>query len=533
MTDPLLAPDLDRDAVVRWQERLAAHLLGGGLLVAVLAALPTAPTDLDRHQLPKETVVHLATWLAVALLRPGVAALSRAARVGLALLLGATLASAALAENPWLALRAGSLTLTGAAALLTAHRLAARGFGPILLHWLGVTAFVGTLTGLAQAYGLQLPNFATTRLPGGSFGNRNFLAHLAAIALPIIGLLALTTRRWLGALVAAIAAGALVGAIVLTRSRAAWLAAAAAIGVVVLSLLLARRKGALPVSMGRVALLGFAVVVGPFLVLTLPNDLNWRSDSPYAETLTGIANAQEGSGRGRVIQYRNSLRLAAAHPVLGVGPGNWPIRYGDVAPPNDPTWVWGDAIPINPWPSSDWMALISERGVFALAGSLLLGLALAWRAFGRLQRAGDDALRGAAALGVLAATAVVGAFDAVLLLPVPLLFVALAIGALTAPAETPEELAAPSRWRVALPLLLMLVSARSVEQTAAYLVAGSGRETNRMVWAARLDPTSYPLRIALASRLPCARARSHARAALALAPEWPASRNAAARCGVR
>jgi len=79
----------------------------------------------------------------------------------------------------------------------------------------------------------------------------------------------------------------------------------------------------------------------------------------------------------------------------------------------------------------------------------------------------------------------------------------------------------------------MLVSARSVEQTAAYLVAGSGRETNRMVWAARLDPTSYPLRIALASRLPCARARSHARAALALAPEWPASRNAAARCGVR
>ena len=70
MTDPLLslAPDLDRDAVVRWQERLAAHLLGGGLLLAVLAALPTAPTDLDRHQLPTETVVRLAPWLAGAAL---------------------------------------------------------------------------------------------------------------------------------------------------------------------------------------------------------------------------------------------------------------------------------------------------------------------------------------------------------------------------------------------------------------------------------------------------------------------------------
>ena len=144
----------------------------------------------------------------------------RAARLGLGLLLGATLASAAFADNPWLAFRAGSLTLTGAAALLAAHQLATRGLGGVLLGWLGGAAFIGTLTGLAQAYGLQLPNFATTRLPGGSFGNRNFLAHLAAIALPIIALLAVTSRRWIGALIAAVAGGALVGAIVLTRSRA-------------------------------------------------------------------------------------------------------------------------------------------------------------------------------------------------------------------------------------------------------------------------------------------------------------------------
>ena len=58
------------------------------------------------------------------------------------------------------------------AALLAAHQLAARGFGSLLIRWLGVTAFIGTLTGLAQAYGLQLPIFATTRLPGGSYGNR-------------------------------------------------------------------------------------------------------------------------------------------------------------------------------------------------------------------------------------------------------------------------------------------------------------------------------------------------------------------------
>lgn len=533
MTDPLTTPELDRDAVVRWQERLGTHLLGGGLLLAVLVALPTAPTDLDRHQLPKETLVHVATWLAVALIRPGVAALSRAARSGLLLLLLATLLSTLFADNRWLAIRAAGLTGTGAAALLAAHHLAARGLGPLLLRWVGAAAVAGTATGLAQAFGATSSLFATTRVPGGTLGNRNFLAHLAAMALPVMALLTITARRWHGTALSALASGAMLGAVILTRSRAAWLAAAAGVGVVVLALLLARRRGALPLARWRVMLLAAALLLGPLLALTVPNDLNWRSDSPYAETLTGIANSQEGSGRGRVLQYRNTFRLALQHPLLGVGPGNWPLHYGDVAPPNDPSWVWGDAIPLNPWPSSDWMALFSERGSFAVAGSLLLALALAWRAAGRLRLAGDQALRAATALGVLASVAVVGLFDAALLLPVPLLFAALTSGALAPDTPTGEE-PKGSRWlRVLLPFLLAAIAARSAQQTVAYLVAGSGRDLGRLTWAARIDPTSYPLRIGLATRLPCGRARNHARAAVALAPGWPASQAAARRCGAR
>jgi len=66
VTSPL--PDDPATEVARWPLRTAAHLLGLGLVSAVLIALPVAPSDLDRHQFPKETAVHLATWLAVVLL---------------------------------------------------------------------------------------------------------------------------------------------------------------------------------------------------------------------------------------------------------------------------------------------------------------------------------------------------------------------------------------------------------------------------------------------------------------------------------
>jgi len=125
---PPAVSTLDFSAAAGWPVRAAAHLLGAGLVLAVIVALPVAPTDLDRHQLPKETVVHLATWLAVLLARPLPAReLRPAVRLALALLVGAAVISSLAAANVWLALRATSLLVTGAAALITARHIAAAG----------------------------------------------------------------------------------------------------------------------------------------------------------------------------------------------------------------------------------------------------------------------------------------------------------------------------------------------------------------------------------------------------------------------
>src|SRR5579872_5951165 len=149
-------PALDFAAAARWPVRAAAHLLGIGLVAAVIVALPIAPTDLDRNQLPKETIVHLTTWLAVLLARPlPPRALRPALRWSLALLLAVAVASAAVASNGWLAFRATALMITAAAAFVTAAHIAALGAGDIILAWCATAGVVGAGTGLAQAYGLD------------------------------------------------------------------------------------------------------------------------------------------------------------------------------------------------------------------------------------------------------------------------------------------------------------------------------------------------------------------------------------------
>jgi hypothetical protein len=539
LSPPPFADRVDFAATERWPVRAAAHLLGIGLVLTVLIALPVAPTDLDRHQLPKETVLHLTVWFAVLLARPfPPKGLRPATWIGAGLLAAAAVISGVLATNGWLALRAGSLIVGGIASLFVARHLARDGQARVLLAWAGIAGIAGAMTGLAQAYGASSVLFATTRVPGGTFGNRNFMAHYCVLALPVLGLIALTARRRSIAVLSSVSTGVLIAAIVLTRSRAAWIGLAAEFGIFGVSLLAAHRRSAVELASGRLRILTVLLVAGVVLALLLPNRLAWKSASPYTDTLAGLANHDEGSGRGRMLQYRHTLALAARHPIVGVGPGNWPIHYGEVTPGNDPSWVWGDVIPLNPWPSSDWIALVSELGALGTGAVLLLGASILWRALRAVRSLGEPVLAGATLLAILGGCLIQGTFDAVLLLPAPLLLAGVCAGSLLQWCEpttgsTRESTPAGRRAWLLAPLLLAVICLRSSLETAAYLVAGDGREIGRLSWAARLDPGSYPLQISLAQRLSCAQARPHILAARHLAPDWPAPAAAARRCGVR
>src|SRR5262249_54430020 len=228
-------------------------------------------------------------------------------------------------------------------------------------------------TSLAQTYGVQSEYFSLNRVPGGTFGNRNFIAHLAAIGTPVVMLMALTAPRGLGSVFAAISMAILSATLFLSRSRAAWLAVIAVAIVVGVLGKMSWARWSDSRTIRRMLVLAIAAAVGVLGAVVLPNHLDWKSNSPYLDSAAGLVNYKAGSGRGRIVQYTNSLKMTRAHPVFGVGPGNWPVIYPKFASKNDPSMsTSAEGVTSNPWPSSDLAAYVSERGFVGLALVLLV-----------------------------------------------------------------------------------------------------------------------------------------------------------------
>ena len=521
-----------------WSARLLAVWLGLGALAVVLAAMPSTLFDLERFAAPKELALHLTALGAVVLL--GLTSRERwptvtAAEAPLLGFVAWSALSALFATNHWASTRALSLTVSGFILFRAGRRVGMDRAGGLLLPALALALVIGALTGLAQAYGIETRLLSESRAPGGTFGNRNFLAHLMAIGTPLLVLLVLEARGPRRAGLAAMGLGLMVAAMVLTRSRAAWLGFLASTAVMVAGWLIARRGGRVVLTLPRMRMATMAVALGAAAALLLPNRLSWRSDSPYRDTMRDLTNYREGSGRGRLIQYENSLRLMVKDPIFGAGPGNWSVKYPLVTTPGDPSFAGADPMPTNPWPSSDWVAFLTERGAVAAAMLLAAFVAMGLVALRRLRHEDPrESRRGLALLGVLTAVLATGAFDAVLLLAPPTLIVWSAIGMLLPRTGAVGTIPMPVRTVLLPAALLMTIGAslRSAGQARSIAQAGPGWPVERLERAVRFDPGSYRLHLMIAQRTGCARGRGHAAAAAKLFPYLPAPKRRLAACRV-
>ena len=519
----------------------ALRVLQGGAVLVILAALPYQRFQLDRYTFVKELVL-LATAVAATLLC--LAAARRLTVFMVDVLIAGYLAlsfvSALFATNGWLAARAVGVSLAGAALFWSARSVARAGHGPRLLAALAFAVVLGAVTGLLQAYGLITTDLASVvRAPGGTFGNRNFMAHLVTLGLPLLVMVTVQARRRGAFLLGAAGIVLAVGALVLSRSRAAWLGAAACLAFLVVEGVWAGRLWDERPLRRRMTLLAGMGLAGLLLALTLPNRLNWRSESPYLDSLTGVANYREGSGRGRIIQYGNTARMALEHPLLGVGPGNWPVHYPRYMSPDDPSFDPGDVIPTNPWPSSDWVAVLAERGLPAFLLLALAGGSVALGAWARVrsERGRPASLTDLAIVATLIAIVVVAAFDAVLLLPAPAFLVWTTMGALASTARPILEVALAPRARRRLRITVALVGGallvHGLAQVTAMAIAAPNTP-DALELASRVDPGSYRIHMALAQEWRaagrCDRARPHAERARTLFPHHPAPRVVLRRC---
>jgi O-antigen ligase len=511
-------------------------------LLIVLAAVPYPLFELDRFTLVKELVLHLAAFTAALLCLTSARRLAVfVVDVPLIGFLALTLISALLAANGWLAFRALGVSLSGAVLFWCGRTLARAGRSQSLLVAFAGAVVLGALTSLAQAYGVVNTSLASlSRAPGGTFGNRNFMAHLLAIGLPLLLLVSIEARSRTRFMLGQIGLTLTAAALILSRSRAAWVGGAACGIFLEVEGLWLGRLWADDGLRTRVLRLASAAAAGVLLALVLPNRLNWRSESPYLDSLTGVANYREGSGRGRLIQYGNTLAMAAKHPLLGVGPGNWPVAYPRFMSPRDPSFHARDIIPTNPWPSSDWMAILAERGFLAPVLLAFAGGSLALGAWGRLRRAERDtpALTDLTIVATLIAIGTVGAFDAVMLLPVNTLFGWTVMGALASSARPLRQIGltrSSRRWLIAAAAVVgLLMIGRSGSQVLAMSLSNHGTRA-AMERASRVDPGSYRIHMLLAESWEaagrCDRARPHAQAARALFPNYPAPRQILRACG--
>jgi O-antigen ligase len=523
--------------------RLMLRILRVGLILAALAVVTWKQYELDRFFVPKELVLHVTALCA------GVLALRSFRRlpftrvdVLLTIFLLLSALSAFFATNGWLAVRALAVSASGIVIFWAARSLRQYELGWPLLVVLAITVVVVAITSLLQTYGVRTDFFSINRSPGGTLGNRNFVAHMAAFGMPVVLYVALTARRHSAYFIGLLGATLVAGVLVLTRSRAGWLAAGAALGVIVACFVISPALRRYRRALIRFSILVIVAIAGVGAAVTMPNSLRWNTDNPYLESIRGVANFQEGSGRGRLVQYRQSLRMAIGSPLLGVGPGNWAVEYPDYAARRDPSLDNSEpGTTSNPWPSSDWIAYISERGLIATIALAFAMVGIIISALRRLRTSmdGDDALAAAAAIATIAAAAVAGTFDAVLLLALPAMFVWAALGALSDPHDMRAALRfTGERARTAILAIAVLLGAgvgavHSVMELTGMGIYANAESTRWLARGAAIDPGSYRLHVRLARRssgLNRASRCEHALAARDLLPNAREARNLASGC---
>ena len=497
--------------------------------------------DLDRFFVPKELALHLGALLIVVTLRAmGWRAATTRANIALSVWLALSVVSGFAATSGQHAARAVSLSLSAAAVYWGASALRNSGRERSVVIALGAAVTLAAASSLAQAYGITFEVFAVNRAPGGTLGNRNFIAHIAAMGLPLLLWLSASARSSARALVGAAAILILSAALVLSRTRAAWLALI--VCVVTVAPIVWVRRDVIVASLAprRGLILVGALATGVVLALLVPNGLDWTSDSPYLDSVRGVVNYREGSGAGRLRQYANSLKMARAHPVLGVGPGNWPAEYPGFAARGDPSILDSNGMTANPWPSSDWIAALAERGVIAtsaLVAFALLLLGAAWRCWR------DDSRPPRARIGALAGGCVVligaieGSFDAVSLLAFPSVILWGAAGALIPAGDASTARWIRGRGRVYLTVLATLIwmafVAKSSSKIEAMRLYTKGTYDS-IRDAASLDGGSYRIQLRAAeitaARGYCRLAFHNGMNALALFPRSAAAQAIVARC---
>ena len=322
----------------RWAARLAELTSCGAALLVLLIYAPSLQAP---FLVPKFAALELAASLGLAsfALRratTGGPRWDRAASLGALLLLATSaVAWAAAAEGalgaPYAVdamARWGSLLGLACGASVLADLPDAR---QRLLETVTVAAAVVAGLGLLQHLELSPFPLPVISKPGSTFGNRNLAAEVMAMALPL-GLGAVAGAREKGTRHALLAALALeVVFLGVTRARGAWLGAACGLG---MAMWLGRQRLNRTVVIVALATAGLAAIAAAVPGRVTAHDAaDAKRYAAVVEVLEQGVDTHSTALRTRLGLWRRTLAMVCDHPLLGVGPGNWPVVFPRYAEP--------------------------------------------------------------------------------------------------------------------------------------------------------------------------------------------------------
>jgi O-antigen ligase len=262
----------------------------------------------------------------------------------------------------------------------------------------------------------------------GGMDNNSMGVGLVSTIGPALAL-AVSAKKWWSKAIAFAATGFILHATLLTFSRGAMLGLVVVI--VVAAMVMPKRPKYL---VGIVVLSLLAVrLTGPELVS--------RFQSAFAEE-----DQLDGSAESRIELWRDCFTVAAAHPLFGIGPDNWPLIAQSFG------WSRGKAA------HSVWMQTMAELG---FPGAFLLAAfyvtAVLWmlpvaRDRGRLASSTGDAAMATGIITALAGYAVSGQFVSLQGLEIPFYVTMAGVIMLqqptpvTSPAKAADTINRPAGW---------------------------------------------------------------------------------------
>lgn len=435
-----------------WQLQLRQQVLPAALVVLALTCWPDGAGTLVGYWLPREVVlVVLALLWAV----PRLWALPRwdLADMAPTALLATTLASLGWAVSPLVGMRAAVQQAAVLAVVLAVRPQ--RDDGRMAPRALEAALWVLAGSGLLEALGLWHWSAAGFS-PGGLLGQRNHLAH--ALVLGTTGLVLLETAPRHAPLVTLVT-----WVVTLTRCRTAWWAALPLL-VYLLSQMLRHHK----VEPRRLVL---GVGAGVVLALLVPNALRWKEAHPYAATASRMAEADAGSGAGRVSQARATWRMWLDAPLTGVGVGQWRVHHPRYSEDGNTRQVMLATGEVPRLALSGWLAQLAQGGLMAV----LCWLLWMWMVWDRARWRG---------VAWMACVGLLEALDAGSALPMTGAFFAVTAGTLLGP-RLPNG---PGGTRATAGLLSLVLLLGAWLQVEALRALGLWRQGNA-AQACVLDPT--------------------------------------------